>query len=193
MGLFSSIKKSIEGSIENKNQAKDELYNKISDSELIKLIVNEFLNLDRSSFAHIQQHPDDWRKRSILIGSDLFQVKWADVHSEGYTDQYGKYRTKTVEDIIMEKSYSFSSADYKPLSPYTSSNGISFDVDKVKKTFAEVLKDKLQEELPNYRILDYVDKAKVYGTLEEKAFSVYKETLYEITYWVPEFEYKSAF
>lgn len=171
----------------------------MAESPLIDLIVNEVLNMDRNSFVHIQQIPQDNCKRIVVIGSDFFQIKWTTYHNESYVDPYTeKVKYKTVEDIIEEVSYSFSASGYQPLSSFNSSNGTTIGVSKVVKIFAEVVKSKMEQTFPNYRF-QYVERnTDSNESLDDKLIgamtsSISDDVCYRFAYYVPEQTYKSAF
>lgn len=184
MGLFSYIM----NSIEDKNAAKDELSQKMAESQLIDLIVNEILAMDRNSFVYIQQSPQDNRKRRVVISNDCLEIKWSTFHWEKYTDENGVHNKK-VEDIILDESYSFSKSGYQPLDNFTASNGTAVSSDKVVEIFAETIRKKMEQAIPECKF-DY-SVSRVLSSYQEQFSAGYY--YYEFYYEVPEQQYKSAF
>ncbi len=179
MGLFSKLK----DKSANKNEAKNELKQKMGESPLIGLIIDEFKGLDKDSFVHIQQNIHDNCHRAVVIGADYFQIKWSTFVVED---------SKSVEKVIEDSEYSFSSTGFKPFTSYTSSNGTEFSVDKVVKLFAEVLSEKLAQEFPEFNVSNTIENNA--NSVEEKlAASAYSSQKYKFSYWVPKQSYKSAF
>lgn len=118
----------------------------------------------------------DSRQRTVTVGADLFEIKWADTHQEQYQGTDGKVYSETVEDVHERIGYAYTKNGYKPLSAARIGDTV-VDLATVLSCWASVIKEKMQGAFPELEFKNVISN-------QDKA---------SFTYVVPALEWKEWF
>lgn len=134
--------------------AEDEVMQKLSQVQLLDLLVENVRNNDEDWVTKCQSYYDS-RVRVVNIEEDMFEIKWRRVYQERvqvgtYQDGTPKIETRDAEEVFGRVGYSYTKSGYRPLHSYD--NGIpggTVSSDRVCQLWTKVVHERLQAAMPN--------------------------------------------
>ena len=131
MGLFNGAKK--------REALENEIMQALSQLPILDDLVNSILNSELEWLRKCQGYYDN-RNRDVLIKTDIFEVKWANV---GYENG------KRLEEVMGKADYYYTDHGYRPLHCHEDENGYEdVSVERVLYLWASIVRERLMAKMP---------------------------------------------